>query len=162
MAISRFSLEASGDQLSKATDALQEADDSLTERIPEEMRLLANRLAAVARSRVLEEPTFGVKQRGFRAELSAGVGVEDIPGGARITTSMPESNEKNLPQETDDPGHGWRHPVFGNRKVWVQENFTFSWFQDSVSSLEAWDDGMKSLQNVIDEAARQIASEVEA
>lgn len=162
MAISRLGLETSSGKLDKATVALHEADDSLTERIPDEMRQLANRLAEVARRRVLEEPVHGLKQRGLRAELAAGVTVEDIPGGAHIGTSMPDINERNLPSDTDDPIRGWSHPVFGNRKVWVHESFAFSWFMDSVASLEAWNDGMESLQKVLDEAARQIASEVSA
>lgn len=162
MGISRIDLESYGNDLDRATSALREADDSLAVRIPEEMRMLANRLAAVARRRVLEEPTHGIKHRGLRAELSEGVGVQDIPGGARITTSMPESNERALPRDTDDPVRGWMHPVFGHRDRWVHEDFAFSWFSDSVSSLEAWNDGYESLGRVLDEAARRIAERTAA
>lgn len=155
---SRLNLDVDIDALERATGALQEADDSIAEQIPEEMILLANRLAAAARALVLTEPTFGVKQRGFRAELATGVHVEDDAGGADITTSVPNRNERNLPAETDDYLRGWRHPVFGHRDRWVNQSFSFSWFTAPMQRAQS--DGTQALQNVLDQAASRIRDEV--
>jgi hypothetical protein len=158
MGVSRLGLDVSAGQLDRATAALREADDSLSVDIPQEMLQLANRLATLAQRRILEEPTHGVKQTGLRATIAAGVQVEPTPEGAHISTSVPKSNEAELPRGTDDPIRGWMHPVFGHMDRWVRQHDSFSWFMDSMQTGQ--DDGERALQNLLEDAARRINAEV--
>lgn len=63
---------------------------------------------------------------GLRAAVAQGIkGKVSYSGrklGARIsveTSHLPPS-QRNLPKHLDNP-RGWRHPVWGNRKVWVRQ-----------------------------------------
>ena len=163
MVASRLTWNTDTTNLRQATDALHEADDSLAEDIPREMVLLAGRLAEIAKARVIEEPTHGVKQSGLRADLATGVRVEEIQGGASVTASLGAdhgTHSSGLPKDTDDAIRGWRHPVFGHRDRWVYERFDFSWFTDSMQSGEQ--DGQDAIQRLLDDAARNIADRVSA
>lgn len=147
-----------GEVFSRAIAALAEADDSLAARVPEEARLLADRLAAIAKKAVLGEPTHGLKQRDLRATVSEGVGVrQNGPGDVTITTSMPKPDEAELPRGMDEPIRGWQHPVFGRRNEWVRQHDAFSWFLDSMKSGQ--EDGQKALERLLQEAADRIAAE---
>src|SRR5690242_470492 len=108
--MTELKISVDGDEVfSRASKALGEADDSLAVDVPHEARLLADRLAAIAKKAVLGEPTHGIKQTGLRATVSEGVEVrENAPGDVTITTSMPKPDEAELPRGMDEPIRGWQ------------------------------------------------------
>lgn len=164
MADSRLSLDVNHDSLDRATDALSEADDELAVEIPDEMVQLAEKLAEIARLRVLAEPVHGLKQRGLRPALASGVDVTpNDNGGADITASLDGwtgQDSSDLPADTDRGLIGWVHPVFGHEDRWVHQDDSFSWFTDSMDSAE--DDGREALQRLLDDAAQKISDSVGA
>lgn len=147
-----------GEVFSRAMSALAEADDSLAVHVPEEARLLADRLAAIAKKAVLGEPTHGLKQRDLRATVSEGVDVrQNGPGDVTITTSMPKPDEAELPRGMDEPVRGWQHPVFGNRNNWVRQHDAFSWFTDSMQSGQ--EEGQRDLERLLKDAVDRVIAE---
>jgi hypothetical protein len=47
-------------------------------------------------------------------------------------TSMPSNDEAIIPRGLDRVS-GWRHPVFGNRSVWVRQTASKpGWFTDTL------------------------------
>lgn len=141
------------DDFERASAALAGAEDRLPEDIRKEIRGVADRLANIARRRVLEEPTHGPKHTGLRAEISAGVSVLDESYGAKISTSVPQTDEAIIPRGLD--AHGWRHPVFGSRSNWVDQHGAFSWFMDSMQGARP--DGEANLERLLEETAERIA-----
>jgi hypothetical protein len=65
--------------------------------------------------------------RGLRASVAAGVGVETNLAGRRpsvrivVRRSGLPPDQRRLPSRLNNPG-GWRHPVFGNREIWVHQD----------------------------------------
>ena len=106
-----------------------------------------------ARLRVVLEPTYGNKHSGLRARVAKGVGLQELTDGWRITTSMDAPSEAAIPRGMDQ--HGWRHPVFGNKDVWVVEGMTdFSWFMDTMQEGE--DVVGSGLEHELENAAERI------
>lgn len=70
---------------------------------------------------------------GLRQRVAAGVFVRVNPGiGVRVMTSMPQNDEAIIPRGLDRTS-GWRHPVFGNREVWVRQFASKpGWFTDTL------------------------------
>lgn len=154
-----ISIEVSNiDKLDDITRAMALADAEIPGDLKNSIRDSAGTLGDRARLRVVLEPTHGVKHTGLRAKVAKGVGLQDVPDGYRITTSMPNANEAAIPRGMDQ--HGWRHPVFGNKDVWVVEGTTdFSWFMDTMQEGESLvGDGLEQeLENAaerIDNAGR--------
>lgn len=129
-------------------------------RLPDEFDRIINEtadaLVAVARAKVLAEPTHGPKHTGLRAEIAAGTQVTQIPDGVRIITSMPENNEAIIPRGMDSGYKGWRHPVFGNMGKWVTQRAAFSWFLDTMQDgKQPLEDGLhQALEDAADRIAR--------
>lgn len=93
--------------LSKAR-SLRDEEGALSER---RVRALTRRLA---------------KSSSLREQIAAAAGSSVSAGGRKVQLSfrvragnLPPSQRK-LPRRWDKPG-GWRHPVFGNRSVWVPQ-----------------------------------------
>jgi hypothetical protein len=67
---------------------------------------------------------------------------------------MTDPRESIIPRGLDRP-QGWRHPVFGNRDVWVTQRGTGSWFTDTFQ------DGQgpirDSLTDVLEDARDTVA-----
>jgi hypothetical protein len=92
-----------------------------------------------AARRIMEEKTHGRKHTGLRASIAAGLKVstfEDETGsGFSLRTTVRQPDEGPIPRGFDAglSARGWRHPVFGNKKKWVQQRGNISWFSDSVN-----------------------------
>lgn len=138
----------------RVSAALTDADNTMPGNIRKEMVLLANRLAAIAKRAALAEPTHGAVHTGLRENVSRGVGVRETDDGAVVTTSMPIPDEAVIPRGLD--AHGWRHPVFGNRRRWVVQRGAFSWFMDSMQGGRT--DGEQNLERMLNEVAERIAA----
>lgn len=69
---------------------------------------------------------------GLRETIAAGVKLQITAKGIRIIASsarLPD-NQKSLPRHLDSE-KGWRHPVFGNREVWVRQAGG-PWFAETI------------------------------
>jgi hypothetical protein len=122
-------------KLDDITRAMSIENQDIPKELKDSIHESAGMLGDRARLRVVLEPTHGSKHTGLRAKVAKGVGLQELPNGYRITTSMPEADEAAIPRGMDQ--HGWRHPVFGNRDKWVVEGVTdFSWFMDTMQEGE--------------------------
>lgn len=123
------------DKLDDITRAMGIENEQIPKDLKNSIHESAGTLGDRARLRVVLEPTHGPKHTGLRAKVAKGVGLQDIPDGYRITTSMPNANEAAIPRGMDQ--HGWRHPVFGMKDKWVTEGTAdFSWFMDTMQEGE--------------------------
>jgi hypothetical protein len=99
------------------------------------------------------------RERGLRAATAAGV--TSVVDYSRpdikivVRPSLPE-DQKKLPRYLNDP-EGWRHPVYGNRHVWVHQQGK-PYFETTI--LRHRDAVRASLEQAIENAAARIASEV--
>lgn len=69
---------------------------------------------------------------GLRETIAAGVRLQITAKGVRIIASaarLPDA-QKSLPRHLDSE-KGWRHPVFGNREVWVRQAGG-PWFAETI------------------------------
>jgi hypothetical protein len=73
---------------------------------------------------------------GLRATIAKGVQINNRSSGPRAgvrviqrTSALPW-DQKKLPRHMNRGK--WRHPVFGNRDVWVEQTFTPGWFDKPV------------------------------
>ncbi len=131
-----------GPEWKRVAVALREVDKSLEAKFRREIRNEADKLAAQAQGRVMRIPTTTMKHSGLRARVAAGVGVKITGHGVDITTSMNERDETNLPAYLDQQT-GWRHPVYGNRHVWVRQDTGGSWFRETI------EDGRPDVENAL-------------
>lgn len=69
---------------------------------------------------------------GLRETIAAGVKLQITAKGVRIIASSARlsDDQKSLVRRLDSD-KGWRHPVFGNRKVWVHERGG-PWFAETI------------------------------
>lgn len=143
-----------GPEFGNVVKALDLVDHDMPGKFREELRAAADPLAQKARNAVLALPTYGRKHTGLRARVAAGVSVATGgPSLVRIETSMPEPDEAMLPRGLDNGPKGWRHPVYGNRNVWVQQR-GYSWFRSTIADGQP--ELEKDLQGVLDDAADTI------
>jgi hypothetical protein len=115
--------------------ALTAIDRQLPRDFKNSVTEVARGLRDAAKIAALNEPG-GKGHTGLRGRVSKGVGMIDIPGGKRITTSMPKS-EWIIPRGMDRL-QGWKHPVFGRHDIpWVrQTSGTDSWFMETMRKGE--------------------------
>lgn len=144
-----------GPEWARVVAALGRADAEMQSQLRDAIQDDAERLADVARGRVLGLPTpRGAGHTGLRAKVAAGVHVErQGTGGVRIQTSMPTASEGIIPRGLDRP-KGWRHPLFGDKNHWFA-NPGYDWFISTFSHSE--DLIEHDLHNVLKRAAENIA-----
>lgn len=141
-------------KLDRIIERLSDVNASIPRDSHEVVLATAKGAAMEAGTKVLSEPAFGDKHTGLREEVKEGLTVEDIPDGARITTSMPQRDEAIIPRGLDGFG-GWRHPLFGDKSRWYRQRGAFSWFMDTMGSQH---DGLeRKLSDVLQKAARYVA-----
>jgi len=141
-----------GPEWQATADALREVDETLSEKFKAALEKAARPTLEELRRAALELPAHKGKHTGLRARIAAGVGVTTQSKGVRITTSMPPGQEE-LPRGEDNGLRGWRHPVFGNRDVWVQQRGG-SWFKNTIADDRPRFE--KSLGAVLDEACQMV------
>jgi hypothetical protein len=73
----------------------------------------------------------------------------------RIVATAIRPNEAGLPRGFDNGPRGFRHPVYGNRNVWVQQRGG-SWFREPIA--EHRDEVEKDLTDVLEAMAKRIAA----
>lgn len=143
-----------GPEWKRVAAALDAEDKALGDKFRREVREAADRLAVRAQAAVMRIPTTGTKHTGLRGRVAKGVGTKITASGVDITTSMNDQDETNLPAYLDAQT-GWRHPVYGDRDVWVRQDTGGSWFRATIESGR--DDVEDRLSEVMDDAARTIS-----
>lgn len=146
-----------GSEWSRVERAVAAEDKKIPASSTRALRQLARRRAEMAKGRVRSLPVKGRGTTGLRARVAAGVFVRDIPGGARVHTSMAERDEAIIPRGLDRP-QGWRHPVFGNRDVWVRQRpLQPGWFSGTFDDARrpAEDD----LEEILERSVQAIAAQ---
>jgi hypothetical protein len=145
----------SGPEWERVIAALTRADATMQGDLRDAIERDAERLAVVAKGRVLGLPTpRNAGHTGLRAKVAAGVHVErQGTGGVRVQTSMPTSSEGIIPRGLDRP-KGWRHPLFGDKSRWFS-NPGYDWFISTFSNAE--DLIERDLTAVLERAAERIA-----
>lgn len=132
-------------------DENERADDLLAVALRDAMEPVIARV----RGEALALPSHGLKHTGLRARLAAGVRSEQVGQRVRIVAGA-EPGEEALPRGMDSGVKGWRHPVYGNRDVWVQQRGG-SWFREPIS--ESGDMIERRLADVIDGMAQRVAAQ---
>lgn len=145
----------SGPEWERVIAALDRANDQNPDDLRDVIEQDAERLAVVAKGRVLGLPTpRNAGHTGLRAEVAAGVHVErQGTGGVRVQTSMPTASKGIIPRGLDRP-KGWRHPLFGDKGHWFS-NPGYDWFISTFSSAE--DEIEMDLTDVLKRSAERIA-----
>lgn len=143
-----------GPEWKRVERSLREISANAADDFRHKLRAGAEELADETRKAVMQIPVTGTKHTGLRGRVAQGVGVKLTGAGIQISASMNQKDERNLPAYLD-ARDGWRHPVFGNRSVWVRQTTGGSWFtevlQDGQPELE------DRLTEVWEDAARMIA-----
>lgn len=146
-----------GPEWRTTVDALRAVDKELPRWLRDDMKDVADGLVNTAQSRdesvsIAGGPHTG--HTGLRARVAAGVGVRAGIGRnpyLRVYTQMANPNEAGIPRGLDSSS-GWRHPVFGNKEVWVRQMPTNpGWFTDTFS------DGKGQFQDAIEKVLEHAA-----
>jgi hypothetical protein len=145
----------SGPEWERVIAALGRVNDDVPGELGDAIEADAEKLADVARGRVLGLPTpRQAGHTGLRKKVAAGVHVDRRgTGGVRVQTSMPTPSEGIIPRGLDRP-KGWRHPLFGDKNHWYS-NPGYDWFISTFSQA----DGLieNHLLNVLKRAADSVA-----
>lgn len=146
-----------GREWDNVADALRDEGRSIPRRGVRIARQNAESLAGKARRRVRRVPVVGRSgHTGLRRRVAAGVRVVNVPNGARVITSMPERDEAIIPRGLDSP-RGWRHPVFGNKSVWVRQRpLRSGWFSGTME--DGHDEFRDDLEDMLEDSVDYIAS----
>jgi len=134
------------DEVQEVADRLRRVDRRLAVQLRGALRRAARRGVKRAKAEARGLPAKGApggtlqhphRARQLRRTVARGVRAQVRAGGARmptarIITSMPDESQAALPLGLDSGPRGWRHPVFGDRDVWVRQP-GFSWFREPLA-----------------------------
>lgn len=143
-----------GPEWKRVANALAQQNAQLGDKFVNDLRDAADGLAKRAEAEVMRIPATTGQSSGLRRRVAKGVGTKITRSGVQITTSMNERDEVNLPAYLDSQS-GWRHPVFGNRHVWVRQDTGGSWFRATIERGQP--EIQQRLEEIFESAARAIA-----
>ena len=135
--------------------ALNREESAATRKLRGGLEEAAGPIIAKVQREAMELPARGAKHTGLRGRLAAGVRLQVNPSSIRIAATAVDPTETALPRGMDNGPKGWRHPVYGNRDVWVQQRGG-SWFREPIA-----DEGNsveRKLTNVLEQMADNIAN----
>ncbi|MFF8768492.1 hypothetical protein ACF07Q_28590 [Nocardiopsis dassonvillei] len=156
----------SGREIKRVADRLREIDKKAPNRLRKELRAVARDGAKDVKGRARKLPAKGArggttkhphKRRQLRRQVAKGVKVQASTGGRRgaglrIVTTMPTKEEALLPRGLDSQ---WRHPVFGDKEKWVEQDGS-SWFREPLAGQRPEID--RRIRGVIEGFVQEIAS----
>jgi hypothetical protein len=135
-----FGMEGS-DTFDKALQGLERVSQAITSKVQRAIVSGLDEFSAAARERLMEEPVHGAKQTGLRDRIIAGMYMQafddDTGSGSKVEVFPPQDNMGRVPWGFDVESEGWRHPVFGNRRKWVSQKGSLSWWQEPVQQSES-------------------------
>jgi len=142
-----------GSDWRRVSRALENANKSIPDKIRVELRETADPLVRRAQRKVLSFPTYGPVHTGLRGRVASGVDSKVTRTGVLVTTSMNKKSEAGIPLGMDT-SRGWRHPVFGNRSVWVTQHTGGDWFRSTM--VEGKPEFERRIRDVLENAARTV------
>lgn len=157
--MSRTLVIRKGAEWGRVSRAITTEDKVIPNSSTRALRRLARRRAEIAKERVRSLPVRGSSGRstGLRQRVAAGVFVEDVPNGARVRTSMVQRDEAIIPRGLDR-AQGWRHPVFGNREVWVRQRpLKTGWFTGTFEDAQG--PAEDELEDILERSVQAIAAQ---
>ncbi len=127
------------------------------------LRAVAEPAAMAARGAILSMGTGGVSQAepGLRTSVAAATKVvvrtgKNRPGVAvRVKKNTMPRGFRNAPKRLQSK-KGWRHPVFGNREIWVTQRGKPGWFDDTLR--KAAPEARAAMGQVLENVARRISA----
>lgn|SRR5690606_4764374 len=157
-----------GREVRRVADQLRAVDKTLPTKLRRELRGAAKAGVQRVKREAKALPAKGRRggtgehphrPRQLRRTVARGVRVRaSTKTGMRIITAMPDTEQSVIPRGLDSrtrhAGGGWRHPVFGNRDVWVAQTGG-SWFLEPLA--EEQPQVMRNIRDVLDKAAEQVA-----
>lgn len=112
-----------------------------------------NRATTKLKADAREEAGRRLPQRGGLARRVAAARMSTVRrGGSNPGVSI---RAKGMAQLAGMDAGRVRHPVFGNRAVWVVQEVTGGWFSDPM--LAGGDDARKAIEQAMDDVAVQVA-----
>lgn len=147
-----------GPEWDSVTAQLRETDPEMPGKMRDALQKVSGPIVNDARRAALALPARGRKHTGLRGRVAAGVEAHaQVSTGAavRITTSMADPQEAELPRGLDNGLRGWRHPVFGNANNWVNQRGG-SWFRSTIAG--DGDQVERALTGVLEQMANAIAA----
>lgn len=148
--------------------ALREEEDGkqLRKDLAKNMREALKPGAAEAKGSIMAMPTVGQRRSSppLRTSVARKIRPEVKLGGrwsgARVKAFKTKNvrNFPNAPKRLNRPG-GWRHPLFGNREVWVQQTGKVGWFDRAFEGRE--DQYRAAVERAMEDMARRIANRAE-
>jgi hypothetical protein len=144
---------STGPEWKRVEAELRRQNSALADNFRNEVREAGEILSRQAAEEVMRIPVFTSKHSGLRTRVAKGVGTKMTKTGVQITTSMNDKDEINIPAYLDI-NRGWRHPVFGNRHVWVEQETGGNWFRETIASGQPMI--QRRMEEIFEDAARAI------
>lgn len=155
--MAKFSIEVNnGPEWDRTIAELRHQAKTLGDEIERAIKDSAKETVKIVKKEALEIPALSGRHTGVRARMARGVNSKKVPGGVRITTSMP-ADEHALARGFDNPTTGWFHPTFGDEPIQHQfPGTTDGWFLQPVSDdFERYEE---AVENVLEDAVEIIAA----
>jgi hypothetical protein len=162
-----FELEVTHEGLDSLVRAIRaEADGKqLRKELAKGMREALKPAAAEAKSAIMGMSSAGLRSGGpaLRSAIAKKIRPEVKLGGRWSGARVKAFKTKNVrgfpnaPKRTNRAS-GWRHPVWGNRDVWVTQHGKVDWFDDAFKGR----DGLykAAVHEAMEDMARRIAARV--
>jgi hypothetical protein len=139
----------------------KEADGkALVRDLVKELRAVAEPARDAARASVLGMESTSAVLPGLRAAVARNTRVTVRTTGSRAGVGVRASKSgmprgfRNAPRRLN-AYKGWRHPVFGDRSVWVVQRGRPGWFDDSIEPFKPA--AAKGAAAALDSSARRIS-----
>lgn len=143
-----------GSEWRRVRDRLRAEEIGANRGFSQALRKALKPIMADVRAQALALPARGRKSTGLRRSLARNVQGEVNGTHVRIAAGS-RPGEEALPRGMDSGAAGWRHPVYGNRDVWVHQRGG-SWFREPIGRHS--EDVERQLTNVIEDMAQNIAA----
>ncbi|MGW0914651.1 hypothetical protein ACWD1Z_23280 [Streptomyces sp. NPDC002784] len=154
--------------LAALTRAIRAEEDGkeLRKELAKNMREALKPGAAEAKSSIMAMPSSGLMATApaLRSSVARKIRPEVKLGGRWSGARVKAVKTKNVrgfpnaPKRLNRAG-GWRHPVYGNREVWVQQHGKVDWFDDAFKGREGA--YKAAVEEAMEDMARRIASRAE-
>lgn len=136
---------------------LKTADPALKRELRRNMRTIIAPTVARVRESILSMPSHhhGTLRAEIARTVSASTGITRT--GVRLdilSSGRKMAAEKDRLPGFTDSARGWKHPVFGNRNVWVRERGKPGWFELTIMRSAPYAE--RAVQHAMDTTARKL------
>ena len=155
-----MSFRVEADQFRQVLADAKRFDRELSKSLRRELRAAAKPMAQAAKDAALALPSKGTGSTGLRRSLARSVTVQVSNSRRRAgvfivakASKMP-AGQRTMPRAVRKGT--WRHPVFGNRQVWVTQQGG-DWFDGPISAKAPAAE--RAVKKALDDAERAIGFE---